>query len=54
MIKYDILIKEILLANITIEANSEEEALEKAHEMYHNCEIVLDYSNLVESEITLA
>lgn len=54
MTKYEVLVKEILLASVTIEAESEEEALEKATEMYQNCEIVLDYSNLVDQEITIA
>lgn len=54
MIKYEVLVKETLLANVTIEAESEEEALEKAQEMYNGEEIILDYNNLVNLEITIA
>ena len=54
MIKYEVLVKETLLANVTIEAESEEEALEKAQEMYNGEEIILDYNNLVDLEITIA
>ena len=50
---YDIAIKEILKTVVTIEANSEEEAIEKATEMYQNGEIVLDYSHLDDSELEI-
>ena len=45
MKKYKIEIKEILKKIVTIEAESEEEALKIAKEKYRNEEIVLDYND---------
>lgn len=42
MKKYDITITETLVRHVDIEADSREEALEKANEQYENSEIVLD------------
>ena len=45
-------IKEVLARVIEIEANSKEEALEKASQMYHNEEIVLDDGDFIGQKIT--
>lgn len=45
-------IKEVLARLVEIEANSKEEALEKASQMYHNEEIVLDDGDFIGQKIT--
>ena len=45
-------IKEVLARVVEIEANSKEEALEKASQMYHNEEIVLDDGDFIGQKIT--
>lgn len=40
--KYTVTIKEELIRDVEVEANNEEEAIEKIEEQYHNEEIVLD------------
>ena len=45
-------IKEVLARVVEIEANSKEEDLEKASQMYHNEEIVLDDGDLIGQKIT--
>lgn len=49
---YDVVITETLQRECEIEANSEEEALEILEEKYNDCEIVLDYSDLVDTEFS--
>lgn len=42
-------ISEILQADVIIEASSEDEAIEKAEEMYNNCDVLLtadDFSDV--------
>ena len=51
MKKYQIEVKEVLSRVIEVEANNENEALDKVYEMYDNEEIVLDWHDLVEHEI---
>ena len=48
--KYDITITEILKRKIEIEAESYDEAIEKVKNMYYDCELILDASDLVEQE----
>ena len=48
---YDICITEILDRHVMIKANSEEEAKQIAQNMYNNEEIVLDYTDLTQTEI---
>lgn len=45
-------IKEVLARVVEIEANSKEEALEKASQMYYNEEIVLDDGDFIGQKIT--
>ena len=45
-------IKEVSARVVEIEANSKEEALEKASQMYHNEEIVLDDGDFIGQKIT--
>jgi len=45
-------IKEVLARVVEIEANSKEEDLEKASQMYHNEEIVLDDGDFIGQKIT--
>ena len=52
MKKYQVLFKETLERVIEINANSKEEALEIAEEMYRNCEVVLDYADFSGYEIS--
>lgn len=51
MKKYEVEIHEILARIVKVEAENEDEAIEKVQEMYDNEEIVLDWSNCVSSEI---
>ena len=46
---YKINISETLQADVIIEASNEAEAIEKAEEMYHNCDVLLtadDFSDV--------
>ena len=45
-------IKEVLARVVEIEANSKDEDLEKASQMYHNEEIVLDDGDFIGQKIT--
>ena len=51
MKKFRVEISERLATFIEIEAETEEEAKDKAEEMYYNEEIVLDSSNHIDTEI---
>jgi len=51
MKKYRIEVKEVLSRTVETEAESEEEAVEMVWHMYRNCDIVLDASDYVETEI---
>ena len=53
MNKYDVCITEILDKHIIIRANSKEEAIEIAKDMYKNEEIVLDYNDLTQTEFEI-
>lgn len=52
MKEYQVLLKETLERVIEINANSKEEALEIAKEMYINFEVVLDYTDFTGYEIS--
>lgn len=45
--KYSVQIREILAKEVTVEAESEDEALAKVSDMYLDGEIVLDYNDVV-------
>ena len=51
--KYGIVIKEILSTCVDIAASSEEEALQKAEELYKNEEIILNYENLEDTDFSV-
>lgn len=51
MKKYEVEVHEILARIVEVEANNEDDAIEKVYEMYDNEEIVLDWHDLVEHEI---
>ena len=45
-------VSEVLSRTIDVEANDEEDALEKVRQMYRKCEIVLDDSDYKTTEIS--
>lgn len=51
--KYSVEIKETLSRVVVVDATSEEQAIELAHNMYKNCELVLDENDYVDYEIAL-
>jgi hypothetical protein len=53
MTKYKIEVTETLSRTIEMEAESEDAAVEMVRQMYRNCDIVLDTSNYVETEISV-
>ena len=53
MTKYRIEITETLSHTVEMEADSESDAIDKVRQMYRNCEIILDASNYVETEISV-
>lgn len=53
MKKYKVSFQEILNRNIEIESDNEEEAKEKAKEMYDNEKIILDWDDLVCTDIEI-
>ena len=53
MMKYRVLVTEILSRFVETEAESEEEAVEMVRRMYRKCDIVLDASDYVETEISV-
>ena len=53
MTKYRVEIIEILSRTIETEAESEDAAVEKVRQMYRNCDIILDASDYVETEISV-
>lgn len=52
MKKYRIEVTETLSRTVETEAESEEDAVEKVWRMYRDCDIVLDASDYVETEIS--
>ena len=53
MTKYRVEIVETLSCTIETEAESEYAAVEKVRRMYQKCEIILDASDYVETEISV-
>ena len=53
MTKYRVEITETLSRTIEMEAESVYAAVEKVRQMYQNCEIILDTSDYVETEISV-
>lgn len=50
MKKYTIEISETLQKQVTVKANSREEAIQKVKEQYHDCDIILDSNYYIDSE----
>lgn len=52
MTKYRVEIMEMLSRIVETEADSEDAAVEKVRQMYQNCDIILDASDYVGTEIS--
>ena len=52
MMKYRIKVTEVLTRIVETVAESEDAAVEDVRQMYRNCELVLDASDYVETEIS--
>lgn len=50
MKNYTIEITETLQKQVTVKANSREEAIQKVKEQYHDCDIILDSNNHIDTE----
>ena len=53
MTKYKIEVTEVLSRIVETEAECEDDAVEMVRQMYRNCDIVLDASDYVETEISV-
>ena len=53
MMKYRVEVTEILSRTVEIEAESEIAAVNKVRQMYRNCDIILDASDCIETEISV-
>lgn len=53
MMKYRIEVTEVLSRTIEMEAESEDDAIEMVRRMYRDCDIILDVSDYVETEISV-
>ena len=53
MKKYRIKVTEVLSRIVEIDAENEDEAVEMVRQMYRNCEIILDASDYIETEISV-
>ena len=53
MTKYRIEVAEILSRIVEIEADDEDDAIEKVRQMYRDCDIVLDSSDYIETNICI-
>ena len=53
MTKYRIEVAEILSRIVEIEADDEDDAIEKVRQMYWDCTIVLDSSDYIETNICI-
>ncbi|MBR2203083.1 MAG: DpnD/PcfM family protein [Prevotella sp.] len=53
MKKYKIEVKELLSRIVETEADNEEDAVEMVRQMYRNCDIVLDASDYIDTEISV-
>lgn len=50
---YKVEVTEVLSRIVGIEADSEEEAIENARELYYNEELILDYNDLQSEEFNI-
>ena len=53
MTKYRIEVTEVLSRIVEMEAENEDDAVEMVRQMYRNCDLVLDASDYVETEISV-
>ena len=53
MTKYRIEVTDVLSRIVEAEAENEDDAVEMVRQMYRNCELVLDASDYVETEISV-
>ena len=53
MTKYRIEVTEVLSRIVEAEAENEDDAVEMVRQMYRNCDIVLDASDYIETEISV-
>jgi len=53
MTKYRIEVTEVLSRIVETEAENEDDAVEMVRQMYRNCELVLDASDYIETEISV-
>ncbi|MBR3656604.1 MAG: DpnD/PcfM family protein [Prevotella sp.] len=53
MTKYRIEVTEVLSRIVETDAENEDDAVEMVRQMYRNCELVLDASDYVETEISV-
>jgi len=53
MTKYRIEVTEVLSRIVETDADNEEDAVEMVRQMYRNCEVVLDASDYVKTEISV-
>ena len=53
MRKYRIKVTEVLSRIVETEAENEDDAVEMVRQMYQNCDLVLDASDYVETEISV-
>ena len=53
MTKYRIEVTEVLSRIVETDAENEDEAVEMVRHMYRNCELILDASDYVETEISV-
>ena len=53
MTKYRIEVTEVLSRIVETEAETEDDAVETVRHMYRNCDIILDASDYVETEISV-
>ena len=53
MTKYRVEITEILSRTIETEADCEEDAVREVRQMYRNCDLILDASDYVRTEISV-
>ena len=54
MKKFEIETREVLAKTITIEANSMEDAINQAKEKYYQEDLVLDYSDLIQTDFDIS
>ena len=53
MTKYKIEVTEVLSRIVETDAENEDDAVEMVRQMYRNCDIILDASDYVETEISM-